>query len=122
MWDEIKSPSNKTAYLCDTVPHSGWALFAGGGRGHSCGRLHYCGGHISQRGGGGGVSSEHRGHITHQPQVALSLDIGVALSRQLKYLQSIIVQARNLALEVASLLSTTDFNEGLAIKDGQLAT
>lgn len=115
--------SSKTAHLCDTVPHGGWTLFAGGGRGHGGGRFHYCGGHISQRGGGGGVCSKHRGHVTYQPQVALSLDVGVALGRQLKHLQSIIVQARDLALEVASLLSTTtDFDEGLAVKDGQLAT
>lgn len=97
-------------------------MFAGGGCGHGCGRLHYCGGHVSQRGGRGGVGGKHGGHVTHQPQVALSLDVGVALGRQLKYLQSVIVQARDLALEVASLLSTADFNEGLAIKDGQLAT
>lgn len=122
--DSSNSPSSsKTAHLRDTVPHGGRALFAGGGRGHGGGRFHYCGGHISQRGGGGGVSSEHWGHVTHQPQVALSLDIGVALGCQLKHLQSVIVQARDLALEVASLLSTTtDFDEGLAVKDGQLST
>lgn len=68
-----------TAHLCHTVPHGRRALFAGGGCGHGGGCLHDCGGHISQRGGGGGVSSQHRGHVTHQPQVALGLDVGVAL-------------------------------------------
>lgn len=48
-----------TTHLCDTVPHSGRALFAGRGRGHSGCCLHDCGGHISQWGGGGGVSGEH---------------------------------------------------------------
>lgn len=115
--------SSKAAHLCDTVPHGGRTLFAGGGRGHGGGGFHDGGGHVSQRGGGGGVSGEHRGHVTYQPQVALSLDVGVALSRQLEHLQSVIVQARDLALEVAPLLSTTtDFDEGLAVKDGQLAT
>lgn len=67
------------AHLCHTVPHGWRALFAGGGCGHGGGCLHDCGGHISQRGGGGGVGSQHRGHVTHQPQVALGLDVGVAL-------------------------------------------
>lgn len=81
-----------TAHLCDTVPQSR-ALFAGGGCSHGGGCLHDCGGHISQWGSGGGVSSEHRGHVTHQPQVALGLDIGVALSCQFEHLQAIVVQA-----------------------------
>lgn len=112
-----------TAHLCDTVPHGGRALFAGGGRGHGGGRLHDCGGHVGQRGGGGGVSGEHRGHVTHQPQVALGLDVGVALGRKFEHLQAIVVQARDLALEVAPLLSTTtNFDERLAVEDGQLTT
>lgn len=82
-----------TAHLCNTVPHGGRALFAGGGCGHGGSRFHDCGGHISQWGGGGGVSSEHRGHVTHQPQVALGLDIGVTLGCQFEHLQAIVVQA-----------------------------
>lgn len=81
-------------HLCDAVPHGCCgALLAGGGRGHGGGCLHDSGGHISQWGGGGGVSGEHRGHIAHQPQVSLDLDVGVALSGQFEHLQAVVVQA-----------------------------
>lgn len=46
-----------TAHLRDTVPYGGRPLFAGCGCGHGGGCLHDCGGHISQRGCGGGVGS-----------------------------------------------------------------
>lgn len=91
--DSNESPPS-AAYLCDTVSHGGGrASFAGGGCGHCGGCLHDRGGHIGQRGGGGGVCSEHGGHVTHQPQVALGLDVGVALCRQFEHLQAIVVQA-----------------------------
>lgn len=110
------------AHLRHTVPHGGRALFAGGGCGHCGGCLHYSGGHVSQWGGGGGVGGEHRGHVAHQPQVALCLDVGVTLGCQFEHLQPVVVQARDLALEVAPLVSTTNFNKSLAVEDGQLAT
>lgn len=109
-------------HLWDAIPHGGRAPFAGGGCGHSGCCLHDGGGHISQRGGGAGVGREHRGHVAHQPQVALGLDAGVALGCQFEHLQAVVVQAWHLALEVAPLLSTTNFNERLAVEDCQLAT
>lgn len=118
-----QSDFGNRAHLCDTVPHGRRALLASGGGGHGGGCLHDCGGHVGQRGGGGGVGGQHRGYVTHQPQVALGLDIGVALRCQLEHLQAVVVEARDLALEVASLLATSpDFDERLAVEDGQLAT
>lgn len=118
-----QSDFGNRAHLCDTVPHGRRALLASSGGGHGGGCLHDCGGHVGQRGGGGGVGGQHRGYVTHQPQVALGLDIGVALRCQFEHLQAVVVEARDLALEVASLLATSpDFDERLAVEDGQLAT
>lgn len=109
--------------LWDALPQAGWSLPAGRGGRHGGGGLHDGGGHVGhrQRGGGGGVSGQHREGISHQAEVPLHLHAGVVLGRQLQHLQPVVVQAWNLTLERASLVAAADLNGRLAVKDGQLS-
>lgn len=119
-----KPPLGPPSDLGDALPHAGGALPAGGGGGHGGGGLHDGGGHVGgcQWGGGGGLSGQHRQGVSHQPQVPLSLDTGVTLCCQLKHLQAVIVETRDLALERPALILTPDLYRCLAVEDGQLSS